>query len=141
MYLIQPDPNKFVIESEKEILVGSKILSLSGVPLGTVDLVNNKIGTVTLYSSPNTETNAELILNNAMQSINVTLRGRGGASFETIIPEDVDVPIGSLVVIPGIKENPIAEVVKIVKRDDTKDKIVYLRSILNFQYLRYVVLK
>ncbi len=126
-------------ESGEGVAVGKKVYSLSGVPLGTVTTNTNKFNTVTLYSSPGVETNADIILTDAVDSVNVAIRGRGGSSFEAIVPKDVTVPVGSLATMPSLFSEPFAEVVKTVARDDTKDQIVYLRSIVNFQYLRYVV--
>ncbi len=119
---------------------GMHAYSISGVPLGTVTQVTNPGTTLTLYSSPGIETNADIILNNAMESVSVNLIGRGGGAYESIVSKDVSIPVGSLAVMPGLFAKPMAEVVKIIERDDTKDQIVYLRSITNFQYLRYIIL-
>ena len=129
-----------ILPKDKEIVLGTKAYTLSGVPMGSVTNVSGFNATVTLYSTPGVETNADIILSDAMDSTNVTMRGRGGGGFESIVPKDIMVPVGSLATIPSLFNEPFVEVVKTVARDDTKDQVVYLRSIVNFQYLRYLVL-
>jgi cell shape-determining protein MreC len=129
-----------LINVGKDVLVGNKAYTISGVPMGTITDASLGYGTVTLYSSPGVETTADIVLTDAMDSVSVTMRGRGGGGFEAIVPKDIIVPVGSLVTIPSLFNEPFAEVVKTVARDDTKDQVVYLRSIVNFQYLRYLVI-
>lgn len=129
-----------LIKTDFPVTVGMHAYSLAGVPLGTVSDVSKTGSTVSLYSSPGNEITADIILSDAMNSINASLRGRGGGAFEAITSKDVDVPVGAFVVMPGISDKPFAEVVKIAVRDDTKDQLVYFRSVVNFQYLRYIVL-
>lgn len=119
---------------------GMRAYTIAGVSLGKVTYAAVPGATVTLHSSPGIETDADIILNDAMQSVQVVLRGRGGGAYEAIVPTNVAIPIGSLATIPGLFSKPVAEVVKIVTRDDTKDQIIYLRSVVNFQYLRYIIL-
>ncbi|OGI78669.1 hypothetical protein A3C57_02015 [Candidatus Nomurabacteria bacterium RIFCSPHIGHO2_02_FULL_33_12] len=130
-----------LIKSNSNIEQGINAYSLSGVPLGNVIKTEKNGSTVKLYSTPGNEVDANLILYNVFDSIDVTLRGRGGGSFEAVISKDVIIPIGSLVFLPNISDMPFAEVVKIHTSDDTKDQIIYFRSTVNFQYLRYVILK
>jgi len=129
-----------LINTNNDVEIGSKVYTLSGVPMGTVTNMASGTGTATLYSSPGVETNADIIMGDAMNSISATMRGRGGGSFEAIVPKDIVIPVGSLATIPSLFNEPFAEVVKTVARDDTKDQVVYLRSIVNFQYLRYLVI-
>lgn len=129
-----------LIKTDFSVNVGMKVYSLSGIPLGDVTNVSGNTSTITLYSSPGNKIDADVILSDAMDAISTTLRGRGGGAYEAITPKDADIPIGSFVIIPGIANKPIAEVVKIAVREDTKDQIVYFRSTVNFQYLRYVIL-
>lgn len=139
-----------LINTSEPINSNAVVYSVSGIPLGHVDsekiniLTNkdNKIysSTVKLFSNPGNEFDADIILNDAMDSTTVKLKGRGGASYEAIIPADINVPVGSFAVIPSLSSKPIAEVVKISSRNDTKDKIIYLRSTVNFQYLRYILI-
>lgn len=130
-----------IVEYNGEPLLNSKVKTFSGVTIGELTDVTKNSGTVTLFSSPGFETTADLVLSDAMDSLSITMRGRGGGGFEAIISKDIIIPVGSLAVFPGVNSKPFAEVVKIVKRDDTKDQIVYFRSIVNFQYLRYVILQ
>ncbi len=123
------------------IQIGKRVYTISGIPLGSVSSVSGRDATITLYSSPGIETNSEIILEDAMNSISAVFRGRGGASFEAIISKDVEIPVGSLATVPSLFSEPFAEVVKTVSRDDTKDQVVYLRSVVNFQYLRFVVIE
>ncbi len=129
-----------VIKSSDVVNTGNDVYTLSGIPIGSVTSFMDGNGTVTLYSSPSTETVADILLEDAMDSISVTMRGRGGGGFEAILPKEVKIPVGSLAVKPSLFGEPFAEVVKTVSRDDTKDQIVYLRSIVNFQYLRYIAI-
>lgn len=129
-----------LIKSNNLINLNKQAVTISGVPLGIVSDSNNLLGTVDLYSSPGNEISAEIILEDAMDSLTVMLRGRGGGGFEAVTPQDIIIPIGSLVYMPNVSPKPFAEVVKISPRDDTKDQIVYFRSVVNFQYLRYLVL-
>ncbi len=127
-----------LVETAEPVSIGATVYSISGIPLGNFSSNNKNISTVTLYSNPGNKFSADVILADAMDSITVDLQGRGGGSYESTIPADVKIPIGSLVTIPSISSKPIAEVVKITTHDDTKDQTVYFRSIVNFQYLRYV---
>lgn len=139
-----------LINSFETLNPNGVVYSVSGIPLGTLDseklniLTNtqNKTfsSTVKLYSNPGNEIDAEVVLDDAMDSLSVKLKGRGGGSYESIVPADINIPIGSFVIIPEFSSKPIAEVVKISNRSDTKDKVVYFRSTVNFQYLRYVLI-
>jgi hypothetical protein len=139
-----------LIKTSDPLKTGSVVYSISGVPLGNVsdekpnilidDENNFFANTITLYSNPGNEIDADIILNNAMDAISVKLKGRGGGAYESVIPADVNVPVGSFVVIPEFSSKPIAEVVKISNRNDTKDKVIYFRSTVNFQYLRYILI-
>lgn len=130
-----------VVEYNAQPQLNSKVKTFSGVTIGELTNVTKNSGTVTLFSSPGKETVADLVLADAMDSLSITMRGRGGGGFEAVVSKDIIIPVGSLAVFPGINSKPFAEVVKIVKRDDTKDQIVYFRSVVNFQYLRYVILQ
>ncbi len=127
-----------VVKSSDVVSYGFKAYTLSGIPIGDVTYFENGAGTVTLYSSPGVETLADITLNDAMSSVSVSMRGRGGGGFEAVVPKDIDIPVGSLATMPSLFGEPFAEVVKTVARDDTKDQVVYLRSVVNFQYLRYI---
>lgn len=129
-----------LIKTDFATNIGMNVYTISGIPLGTVTNVSGNNSTITLYSSPGNKVDADIILGDAMDAINASLRGRGGGAYEAITPKDVDIPIGSFVIIPSLTDKPMAEVVKIVERDDTKDQMVYFRSTVNFQYLRYVIL-
>lgn len=130
-----------LVNVSEDIVVGKNVYTLSGIPLGSVTAISGNIATITLYSSPGIETSADIILDNAMDTSSTALRGRGGGGFEAIVSKDIDVPVGSLATMPSLFNEPLAEVVKTVSRDDTKDQIVYLRSIVNFQYLRFVAIE
>lgn len=130
-----------LINVPEVVQVGKRVYTISGIPLGTVSNVSGNDATVTLYSSPGVETNADIILEDAVDSTSVVFRGRGGASFEAIVSKDIEIPVGSLATVPSLFSEPFAEVVKTVSRDDTKDQVVYLRSVVNFQYLRFVVIE
>lgn len=129
-----------LVDSAPGAAVGMQAYTLAGIPLGVVSDATGSGATVALYSSPGVETGVDIVLGDALSSVSAVLRGRGGGGYEAILPKDVEIPIGSLAISPGLFAKPMAEVVKIVSRDDTKDQIVYLRSIVNFQYLRYIVL-
>ncbi len=129
-----------LIKTDFPVTVGMHAHTLSGVPLGTVTNVSESGSTVSLYSTPGNEIDADIILSDAMDSITTKLRGRGGGAFEAITSKDVVIPIGALVSKPSVSGKPFAEVVKIAVRDDTKDQLVYFRSVVNFQHVRYIVL-
>ncbi len=130
-----------LVDAPEGTTVGKKVYTISGIPMGSVTSVSGRNATITLYSSPGIDTNAEIILEDAMNSTSANFRGRGGASFEAILSKDIEIPVGALATIPSLFNEPFAEVVKTVSRDDTKDQVVYLRSVVNFQYLRFVVIE
>lgn len=123
------------------ISVGMRVYGFSGVYLGSISSVTISDSTVTLHSTAGNSFNAEILLADATNSVPAVMRGRGGGAFETILPKDVILNHGALAVFMGSVAHPFAEVVRTVERSDTADQIVYLRSIENMQYLRYVVVK
>lgn len=130
-----------LVRTSKPVLENKNVYTISGVPIGFVSSTNGNNAVVTLYSSSGLEKNAELINNNDFTNNPVILYGRGGGGFEAILPQEINISIGSYAVLLGGNQKPFAEVVKTIVEEDTKDKIVYLRSVVNFQHTRYVMIE
>jgi hypothetical protein len=127
----------FITEKTTDDFIGFPVLTLSGMPLGTVAKVYKNGSIVELYSQNKRETKARLFLDNALENIDVTLMGNSGSSFVARVPKNTIVPIGSLVYVAPY-EKPIAKVVNIETIEDTQELVLTMSYAQNINYISHV---
>lgn len=116
---------------------GQRVYADGYIPIGSVSKVYSNTSLVNLYSNPGQKTEGILEGSNA----NVELIGRGGGNFEMLIPIDLSSNEGTKILIPGIDNEIIAYVNKIISSPTDPMKKVLLSSPINIQNLKWVEIK
>jgi cell shape-determining protein MreC len=133
-------PNKNIYDSltldvgtKDGVLVGDLVFALGDVPLGRVAEVFDNSSRIVLFSSSKEVNNFLLMPNN----INVDLVGRGGGSFEIVLPRDLVVDNNALIYLPG-ENNIIAKFEKVISSERDAFQKVLFTSPVNMHELRFV---
>jgi len=116
------------------VRTGSNVFALGDTLIGTVEAVYKDASLVSLFSTPGREFEARL----GGEDISIKLTGRGGGSFEAVIPRAVLVSQGDSVVIPSLSRSVIGYVEATVS--DPRDPFVklFILSPVSFSTLRFV---
>jgi cell shape-determining protein MreC len=115
-YILKKPPftayDSFILDigSRGNIKIGNKVYSSTGMLIGEIDEVSNSTSKVKLYSSYGEK--YEVLVGD--KNIQVTATGRGGGSFETVVPRDTKVKEGDTVIIPDISNAVFGVVGKII---------------------------
>jgi hypothetical protein len=116
---------------------GDLVYVNASTPVGKISNVYDKTSLVMLYSNPGQKTEAVLDGSNA----SVELVGRGGGNFEMIVPLDLSVGKGWVVVLPNLHTEVIAIIEEIISIPTDPVKKVILRSPVNIQNIKWVQVK
>jgi cell shape-determining protein MreC len=122
------------IGKDKGVSVGDSVYADSKIPVGLVTEVYDKTSLVTLFSSPDQKTEGYIENSNAT----VTLVGRGGGNFEMIVPVDLTVLSGDIILIPNSSIEIIAIVDNVISKPNEPIKKVILHSPVNVENLKWV---
>ncbi len=113
--------------------VGS--LAVSGsVAIGTVAEVGETFIKVDMYSSHNRETEGRILPDGEP----LILVGRGGGNFVVKVPRDMNVPVGSLIVLPGDPAFALGRIAQVEESEKDTFKQVRIISSKNIFSLRWV---
>jgi rod shape-determining protein MreC len=119
------------------IQIGNKVYVDSKIPVGQISKVYNNTSLVSLYSNPDSVTEAVIDGSNAT----VSLVGRGGGNFEMTIPIDLSSEKGVLVTLPGVSSEVVAVIDGVVSSINEPVKKVILHSPVNIQNVKWVEVK
>ncbi len=86
------------IGNDHSIAVGAKVFVEGGTIIGYIEEVFDKTAKVAMYSAPGQVIDAL----SSPSNVPVSMKGRGGGNFEIELPRDVDLPVGTSIVFPGI---------------------------------------
>ena len=119
------------------IMIGDEVFALGNIPIGMIEQVFSDTSKVVLYSTPSFK--KEVIVGDGNNYLEI--EGRGGGNFEINIPRDMELPVGTEAVLPGIFPYTIARVETIIS--DPRDSFVkaLLVSPVNIQELKFVEVK
>lgn len=116
------------------ISIGDRIFGLGDAALGEIISVHDSVSNARLFSSAETETHA--IIERTDQTI--IMNGTGGGGFESKVPQDTDIQINDVVVLPKSKVSVVGIVVNIESAVTSSFKRVIIQSPLNLNYIRWV---
>lgn len=116
---------------------GQTVYANAITPIGKVSNVYGKTSLVALYSNPGQKMEGTLDISNST----VELIGRGGGNFEMIIPLELGVAKGMMVILPGNNTEIIAVIEEIISIPTDPVKKVILRSPVNIQNIKWVQVK
>lgn len=97
------------IGSNNGINVGNRVFSIGNVLLGEISEVNSDTSKVKLYSSFGEKFNV-----NIGKNVQTTAIGKGGGTFEVILPRDTDIKEGDAVIAPDIHTSIFGIVQKVI---------------------------
>jgi cell shape-determining protein MreC len=125
------------IGKDSDVSVGNTVYADSKIPLGIITELYNKTALVTLFSSPDQKIEGYIESSNAV----VTLIGRGGGNFEMIVPVDMTVLSGDIILIPNSSIEVVAIVDNVISKPNEPIKKVILHSPINIENLKWVFVR
>ncbi|MBK5215775.1 MAG: hypothetical protein JJE53_03145 [Candidatus Pacebacteria bacterium] len=125
------------IGSDLKLKKGSQVYASGNIPIGNIADVYDSTSLVSLYSSPGQKTEGFIDITN----ISVELTGRGGGNFEMIIPIELIINKGTMVLLPGNSSLVVAVVDEIISKPSDPFKKVILTSPINVQNIKWVQVK
>jgi cell shape-determining protein MreC len=137
--LVKPPKNIYDVltidaGSKLGVKVGDKVLAESNVYLGEVREVFPDTAKVVLYSSPGEKRPVSLGEN----GISAESVGQGGGNFSIILPRDISVKEGDVIVVPSITSNVFGIVEKINLKDKDSFQTILFKSPVNISELHFV---
>ncbi len=125
------------IGSNENLVVGDLVFAYGNVPFGHIKEVYGSSSKVVLFTNKGEETEVTI----SGKDIFMTVIGRGGGNFEMNLIKDLDIVIGTEVVLRGLTPYVVGTVVSILTDPrETFDKVL-LSSPVNIQELRFVEIK
>lgn len=106
-YILKKPPftayDSFVLDigKDKGIEVKDKVYAIGDILIGEIDEVYGETSRVKLYSSHGQK--YEVLIGENSVQVNAT--GRGGGTFEAVIPRDIKVALGDKIIIPNISNS------------------------------------
>ncbi len=145
-YILKKPPftayDTFVIDIGKRVgvVVGEKVYGVHEVLIGEIAEVSDSTSKVKLYSSFGEKYEAVLDVGTSSEGVQVTATGRGGGSFEIVIPRDMEVKIGDVVTVPNLQTNVFGIVKEIVADDAKTFSTILFSQPINIYELKWVEL-
>lgn len=120
--------------SNDGISVGNLVLAYGSVAIGQVREVYPRSAKVVLFSGWGEKTEGVVVGND----IYFEVLGRGGGTFEMVLPRDLELEKGIEVVVPGISSRVLAIVDSVISDPRDSFKKVVMVSPVNIQELKFV---
>jgi cell shape-determining protein MreC len=129
--------DSFVIDIGAEGGVEEHMLVLSpeGFAVGSVERALTSTAIVTKFSAPTIETE---VLLTGTTTIHTVVQGMGGGTMLIRVPRDLEVSVGSEVLLPTFSSNPIGVVALVEVTPQDAYQTVYVQSPVNIHQLQYV---
>jgi len=122
------------VGSNEGIVVGNLVLAYGSVAIGQVREVYARSAKVVLFSGWGEKTEAAIVGKDTFFQV----LGRGGGSFEMVLPRDLELERGVEVVLPGISSRILATVETVISDPRDSFKKVVLVGPINIQELKFV---
>lgn len=122
------------IGEDKSLVVGDLVFGEGNIPIGKISEVYAKSSKVTLFSNSGEKTSAIV----SSKNISVDLIGRGGGNFEIILPRELVLEEGEVLLLPDLNNLVIAKVVSIISDERESYQKALLISPINIQELKFV---
>ena len=122
------------IGEDQGLEVGDKVIANANIFIGEVSEVLPHSAKVTLYSSPGRKLSVVL----GLSQVSVEAVGIGGGNFHILLPREVEVKEGDVIIIPAITNNVFGIVEKINFKDTDSFQTVLFKSPVNISELSFV---
>lgn len=122
---------------EDAVALGMAAFGEGGVPLGIVTALSAHYARVTLLSSPESVVSAWV----GLDSIPLTLRGRGAGAFRATAPKSAPIQVGDAVFVPGPGALPVGTVARVDADPTTPTAEVYVAPSANIFSIDWVILR
>jgi len=116
------------------VQVGQNVFASGSIPIGRVSEAYNNSATIVLYSSSGESTPAIV----SGKDIFIDAVGRGGGSFEVLLPRDLVVDMGTEVTLPGVTPRVLGVIEKVVSSPRDAFQKVLMTSPVNLFELKFV---
>lgn len=116
------------------VVSGDTVYSFGNIIVGRITSVNTRTSSAALFSSAGTETPAVV----ERSDLAIVLTGRGGGSFEARVPQDADIVLGDVIVVPHITPAIIGRVVNVEATPSSSFKQISVQSPVNVNHIRWV---
>ena len=110
------------------------VYGFGNIALGRISSAEKNHSTATLFSNGGYESHGIV----ERSDLAVVLFGTGGGGFEARVPQDADITVDDLIVLPGQEPSPIGKVVNIESTPASSFKLVYVSSLVNLNHTRWV---
>ncbi len=119
---------------DEGVAIGKRVFASRTILIGEVSEVANHTAKVAMYSSSGHK--MQVVVSGKELFTEAT--GRGGGTFEMVFPREVEFPVGTEIVAPGITPYLIGLVDEVIS--DPRDPLqkVLLRSPVNIQEIKFV---
>lgn len=122
------------IGSVDGIAVDQSIFGSGNTALGRISSVEKNHSTATLFSNSGMESQAIV----ERSGMSIVVKGNGGGGFEARVPQDSDISLEDIIVLPGRIPAPLGRVVKIDSTPASSFKAISISSLANINYTRWV---
>lgn len=122
------------IGSLSGIQSGDIVYGFGNIALGQVSSTDQKRSSVTLFSSGGFESHGVV----ERSDFAIALSGVGAGGFESRVPQDADIAVDDIIILPGQEPAPLGKVVKIESTPASSFKLVQIRSLVNLNSTRWV---
>lgn len=122
------------IGADQNIKVGDKVMANANVYIGEVSEVMPNLAKVTLYSTPGRKLSVVL----GASSVTMEAVGIGGGNFNILVPREIEVKEGDVIVIPSITANVFGIVEKVNFKETDSFQTVLFKSPINVSELSFV---
>ncbi len=122
------------IGTDHNVKVGDKVIANGNVYIGEISEVLPKMSKAFLYSSPGRKLSVVL----GAGSVTAEAVGIGGGNFNILLPREVEVKEGDVIVIPAINSNVFGIVEQVNFKDKDSFQTVLFKSPVNVSELSFV---
>lgn len=128
----------FVIDigSDTRVLPGALVTTEEGLALGTVTRVFANSASVSLFSAPQNKTPVVL---SASSTVNVEAVGRGSGTFTVALPRDMNIELGSPVLLQSFDPHLIGFVEHIDAVPENSFQTVFFKAPVSMSGIRFVL--
>lgn len=116
------------------VKVGDKVMANANIYIGEVSEVMPSSAKVTLYSTPGRKLSVVL----GASSVTMEAVGIGGGNFNILVPREVEVKEGDVIVIPSITANVFGIVEKVSFKETDSFQTILFKSPVNISELNFI---
>ena len=122
------------IGEDQQVRVGDKVMANASVYIGEVSEVMPHSSKVSLYSTPGRKLSVVL----GASSVTMEAVGIGGGNFNILVPREIEVKEGDVIIIPSITANVFGIVEKVNFKETDSFQTVLFKSPVNVSELNFV---